>query len=243
MDSIVSSSTISSQELNVMIEDLPDTDITAIQANPKMFVELAYEVLSQAPELVWIVDKEHAVPEEYEPADLVDLEAHDDRLVLGRAGLRVRAIIIPDLLSMVDEAAAQSIELKISSTYRSFAYQSTVYQRWVAELGQEEADRTSARPGRSQHQLGTTIDFGCICDEFADEDAGMWMAENAWLYGFSMSYPQGKESETGYSYESWHFRYIGKPAARLQQYYFSGMQHLMLNFIESHREMLINARR
>ena len=243
MNEVTPSSSLTAKELLELVEDLPQPSQVAIQANPQQFVELIHEVMDQSEELVWIVDKERAIAAAYEPADLVDLDAYADKLVLGRPDHRVRGMVIPDLIAMAEEANADSVVLEISSTYRSFEYQSQVYQRWVTELGQEEADRTSAQPGHSQHQLGTTIDFGCICDQFADSDAGVWMKENAWRFGFSMSYPEGSEDETGYAYESWHFRYIGKPAAELSQYYFSGMQHLTLEFIDSHRDQLVSARR
>ena len=92
-----------------------------------------------------------------------------------------------------------------------------IYERNVREMGKEAADRESAAPGTSQHQLGVAIDFGSISDDFATTKAGLWMEQNAHLFGFSLSYPQGYESVTGYRWESWHYRYIGFLATEFQK--------------------------
>ena len=91
------------------------------------------------------------------------------------------------------------------------------------------AERESARPGASQHQLGTAIDFGSITDAFAQTRAGKWLVAHAWEYGFSLSYPQGDEGITGYRYESWHYRFITKPGVLLQRRYFGNIQQYLLD--------------
>ncbi|MFW6293790.1 MAG: M15 family metallopeptidase, partial [Spirochaetota bacterium] len=158
------------------------------------------------------------------------------KLVLSRPGHRLTSDATEALLEMSADAADDGITLVVSSAYRSYDYQADVYARWVEQLGQEEADRVSARPGTSQHQLGTVVDFGCICDEFASQPAGRWLAEHARRYGFSLSYPAGYEEVTGYAYEPWHFRYVGRSAAELEHRYFAGVQQWMLEFLE--REFL-----
>ncbi|MCE1197115.1 D-alanyl-D-alanine carboxypeptidase family protein, partial [bacterium] len=85
----------------------------------------------------------------------------------------------------------------------------------------------------SQHQLGTAADFGSITDEFAGTAAGKWVAANAGRFGFSLSFPKGLEPVTGYLWESWHFRYIGKEAAALQEEYFGGVQHYLIVFLDA----------
>jgi D-alanyl-D-alanine carboxypeptidase len=123
------------------------------------------------------------------------------------------------------------VTLVFSSAYRSYEYQAEVYARHVREMGQAAADRASARPGHSQHQLGTVVDFGSIDNSFAESMAGLWMAANAGRFGFSLSYPKGAEGQTGYDWESWHYRYVGKAAAALEAEYF-GLQHWMMVFLE-----------
>jgi D-alanyl-D-alanine carboxypeptidase len=111
-----------------------------------------------------------------------------------------------------------------------------LYERNVEQLGKEQADRESARPGTSQHQLGTTIDFGSITPAFADTEAGQWLFENGAAYGFSLSYPQGKESLTGYMYESWHYRYISRVGTKLQYHFFDDLQQVFLEFWHHNRD-------
>lgn len=121
-------------------------------------------------------------------------------------------------------AAAASLDgyqLTAFSTYRAFDRQVELYEGYVERDGVEEADRYSARPGYSEHQTGLAFDIGEINQEqhwangsFADTEAGKWLADNAHTYGFIMRYPEGKEQVTGYMYESWHFRYVGKEIAK-----------------------------
>jgi zinc D-Ala-D-Ala carboxypeptidase len=216
--------------LSALAELPPPTQMQILRTRHAFISGLA-RVMDAPPELTWLVDKTHPLSAAYKPDDLVRLTDYSPPLVLNRPTHQVRALIMDDLLEMVRAAEEEGIELQISSTYRSYDDQARIYAYWVDQLGQEEADRVSARPGYSQHQLGTTIDFGCICPEFATTRAGTWMAEHAWSYGFSMSYPAGYEPVTGYDYESWHFRYIGRAAAALEHYYFAGVQQYLLEFL------------
>lgn len=225
---------LTTSQLEELVADLGPEVRARISARPDRFLDLLLEIRSQPEELLWQVDRRHPAPDRYEPSDLVSLDDYSDRLDLSREGHRLREIVLPDLFAMVGDARAEGVTLLISSVYRSHDYQAGIYDYWVETVGQEEADRISALPGTSQHQLGTTIDFGCICDEFADTSAGRWLAENAFRYGFSLSYPEGYEDLTGYAYESWHYRYIGRAAARLEQEYFGGIQYDLLAFSRTH---------
>lgn len=106
-------------------------------------------------------------------------------------------------------------ELQIQSAYRSYDVQVNVYNGWVAQLGQEGADLTSARPGHSEHQTGLALDISsvpavCALDQcFADTPEGKWLAANAYKWGFILRYPNGKTNITGYEFEPWHYRYVG----------------------------------
>ncbi len=189
-----------------------------------------------AGDFLMLVDKKSSLPEDYEPADLVSLNGYP--LARGRADLRLRRAVMPALLEMDAAAGAAGLRLVYSSSYRSFAYQHEVYDRWVRQLGQAEADRVSAKPGHSQHQLGTAIDFGSIDNSFADTAEGRWLAENAWRFGFSLSYPRGYEAISGYDWESWHYRYLGKAAALIEREYFGGVQQFFLTVLDSYRARL-----
>ena len=179
--------------------------------------------------LLYLVDKNHPLPDGWEPSDLVSLA--DYPLRLSRGNMELRGIVMDDLLAMNRAAGADGINLLLSSTYRSAAYQETVYARIVRQLGQAAADRESARPRHSQHQLGTVIDFGSISDDFTGTPMERWLAANAGRFGFSLSYPDGYEELTSYRYESWHYRYIGPAAAALCEKFFGGVQQIMLEFL------------
>lgn len=199
------------------------------------FLELVYSAARQPAEYFLLADKKNVLPEGYEPADLVRLADLTNpltrrRLSISRPDHSLRQVLLDDLFEMDAAAAAEGITLVYSSTYRSYDYQVQTYNRWVRELGQVEADRVSAQPGKSQHQLGTVIDFGSITEEFADTAAGRWMLANGWKYGFTISYPQGYEAETGYAWEPWHYRWIGRPGAALCQEFFGGLQYRFLEF-------------
>ncbi len=95
-----------------------------------------------------------------------------------------------------------------------------MFSGYVQQMGQDQAERISARPGHSEHQMGTAIDFTSasagygLGEGFAQTPEGAWLSQNAPRFGFVMSYPAGKESVTGYAYEPWHFRYVGIDVAR-----------------------------
>ena len=190
---------------------------------------------ASAGELLQLVDKTHSLAADYEPADLVSL--NDYKLRVSRNDLRLRRVIMDAVLAMDQAARAEGITLVFSSAYRSYTYQSGLFTRYAGQYGEAQADRFSARPGHSQHQLGTAIDFGSIDDTFAETEAGKWMADNAWRFGFSLSYPQGMEERTGYIWESWHFRYLTVAGARIEREYFGGIQQYFLEFLAEYRRI------
>ena len=121
--------------------------------------------------------------------------------------------------TMHTNAVAQGVNFGIISAYRDYATQVSLYKQYVARDGQEVADTYSARPGHSEHQTGLAVDFGdggaCNLNAcFASTAAGQWLAANAANYGFVLRYPNGQDAVTGFTYEPWHFRYIGVAAAQ-----------------------------
>ena len=186
------------------------------------------------PFLSRLVDKRHALPDGYEPDDLVTLDNSGSYRV-GRAGLRLRREAAAALERMAAAARDEGITLTASSAYRSFDYQAEVYARNVRESGQETADRESSRPGHSQHQLGLAVDFGSITDAFAETSGGRWILANGPKYGWVISFPDGYERLTGYRWESWHYRYMGLPLAAFIERWFDGIQQYALQFIHAWR--------
>jgi zinc D-Ala-D-Ala carboxypeptidase len=204
-----------------------------VDAEPEAFRSLLAETLagrSADPMLLQRVDKARALPKGYAPSDLTRLDGTG--LSVSRSGHRLRAPAYRALKAMDQAARSAGITLLVSSTYRSYEYQVEVWDRTVAADGEAEAQASVAPPGESQHQLGTAVDFGSITDAFAGTKAGRWLAANAARFGFSLSYPKGMSKITGYKWESWHYRYIGKAAAELQERYFGGVQQYLLLFLE-----------
>jgi len=177
-----------------------------------------------------LVDKERALPSGYSPPDLVALSAGGPYRA-SRPGLMLRRAAAQSLAEMALAARADGVTLVASSAYRSYAHQAQVHSRLVRQMGRAAAERVSARPGHSQHQLGLALDFGCITDAFAQTAAGRWMDANAGRFGWSLSYPYGYESVTGYAWESWHFRYLGRELADFKESHFGGIQQFALRFL------------
>lgn len=112
-------------------------------------------------------------------------------------------------LEMKAAAKLDGLELKIVSGYRSYTLQSNLYNRYVSRSGKAAADTFSARPGYSEHQSGLAFDINYPGDSFNNTAEAKWLASNAYKYGYILRYPEGKSNETGYKYESWHYRYVG----------------------------------
>jgi len=236
----VSEFTLSSSELEAMTQSLPQGIRAGILASPQDFLRLVGNALDEPAIFFHLVDKRHPLAADYEPEDLVNLKAYP--LSVSWGDILLRKAIMPAVLEMTGAAKKDGVALVFSSGYRSFEYQKYVYAREVETYGQETADRESARPGASQHQLGTAIDFGSITDAFDQTRAGRWLAAHAAEYGFSLSYPQGFEGVTGYRYESWHYRFITKPGALLQRKYFGDIQQYLLEFLDENRAVLESRR-
>lgn len=164
---------------------------------------VGHEILPEEPtviEGIVIASKKYPLPSTYAPGESKE----------ARAAFQ----------EMAAEATLSGYDLVAFSTYRSFDYQTQLYDRYVTNDGQEAADRYSARPGYSEHQTGLAFDIGeqhfeqhFARESFGETEAGKWVAANAHKYGFIMRYPNGAEKITGYMYEPWHFRYIGEELA------------------------------
>lgn len=162
------------------------------------------------------VDKTSRLLEDYEPNDLLDLNKDLGLYTLNNAQLRAEAG--RQLKAMLDALSkATGKYVTVASGYRSYETQVRTYAGWVRELGVKGADKVSAKPGHSEHQLGTTIDFvndetkWQISDQFGKTTAGKWLAVNCKKYGFILPYTTDNSNTGGYKEESWHFRYVGFP--------------------------------
>ena len=163
------------------------------------------------------VDKEYSLPPLYVPPDMVFISDYGVPALDWGAMLRVESA--EHLSELVNAADSEGSELIVASSYRSFYDQSLAHAFYTSLYG-SEADRVSAVPGHSEHQLGTAVDFTNaeagyqINQGFGDTEAARWLRENASEYGFVLSYPIGEEEKTGYIWEPWHYRYVGVDNAR-----------------------------
>ena len=178
------------------------------------YPDTIYPTKRNGDDLLVLVNKQYKLPSSYAPKDLVKA---------SKSGIRrgenyyLRNIVIPDLTRMITDAKLEGVDLSIVSGYRSYQTQIDTYNYWLKMNNGNTnlVDTFSARAGHSQHQLGTAIDFSTneirdkLGDEFSNTKASKWLSQNAYKYGFVISYPKGYENITGYKHESWHYRYIG----------------------------------
>lgn len=113
------------------------------------------------------------------------------------------------------DAQAQGINISNSySGYRSYQYQTQLYNNYVNQHGEEAANTFSAKPGFSEHQTGLTFDLKDFNGQLVEDPiTSQWIKDNCAKYGFILRYPEGKEDITGYIYEPWHLRYVGEEVA------------------------------
>jgi D-alanyl-D-alanine carboxypeptidase len=164
-----------------------------------------------------LLDTRYRLSRAYAPADLVPVTRSG---ASGRGS--IRRVALADLTAMYRAARAAGAPFAVQSGYRSYQTQVATFNRWVLEDGYASALLGSARPGHSEHQLGTVLDLktpgGPAPWDVADwgrTRAGAWIARNAWRYGWIISYPKAKSpSATCYRYEPWHVRYFGRSIAR-----------------------------
>ena len=144
----------------------------------------------------------------------------DEIVQTTNSGMMLRVESANALIEMISAAKADNANIIILSAYRSYWSQQATFSSWVISAGLAAAETFSARPGHSQHQLGTTFDYTSesiklgLTKDLTQTIEGKWMAQNAHKYGFVISYPKGAEAITGYIYEPWHYRYIGVKNAK-----------------------------
>lgn len=161
-----------------------------------------------------LLDTNLRVKRSYAPWDLVSVS----RANLKGSG-KVRKLMIDDLRAMATAARRAGKPLAVRSAYRSYATQVATFNSWVRRSGYQQALKFSARPGHSEHQLGTTVDFTVapgqpLSSTFGNSPQGKWMARHGWKFGFINPYPKGKRKVSCYGYEPWHWRYVGRDLAQ-----------------------------
>lgn len=176
------------------------------------------QVVAQPDSITVLVNKRFSLPEDYVPDDLVypDVPFIFEEMLEKR---KMRKEAAEALEEMFAAAKEDKVYLAGVSAYRSHAYQKALFNSYVEKDGYEKARTYSALPGTSEHETGLAIDVSgsdgkCAAEDcFAGTPEAEWLEKNAHKFGFIVRYPEGKESITGYKYEPWHLRYVGKEAA------------------------------
>jgi D-alanyl-D-alanine carboxypeptidase len=201
------------------VAELPDSiQNIANQVQPKpvtIFDPPKYSI-DEADSIWVVVNKQRQIsPLKYQPASLA-FPAFAKPKVQNPFGLQMReeaAVATVELATAMAEAGKGTLIL--NSGFRTYKNQQGLYNRTRDTRGLAVAEKLSARPGHSEHQLGLAADFsvrgqGCVIMAcFGKTDAGIWLAENAHEFGFVLRYPKGYKAITGFQYEPWHFRYVG----------------------------------
>ena len=160
-----------------------------------------------------LVNKNNKLDKFYRPYDLVKISeecSNKDKY------LRIEAKVNYEI--MCKKAKQEGYRIMVVSSYRSYFYQQELYNYYVKKMGLKKTDKASARPGHSEHQTGLAIDIeGSNKDymKFEKSKEFKWLQNNAYKYGFILRYPKGKEYITGFKYEPWHYRYVGKKIAKI----------------------------
>lgn len=166
-----------------------------------------------------LINKENPVAEDYCADDLAPIKYYaEDRDPQWRY---MRSEAADNFHKMVEAARNDGVDFVMTTAYRSYGFQSILWDNAINRYGSEDAANTLvARPGQSEHQSGLAVDISSaennyqLNENFGNTEAGKWVAAHAAEYGFILRYPADKTDVTGYSFEPWHVRYVGKTAAK-----------------------------
>ena len=174
--------------------------------------------------ITMLVNKYHYVKSDYVPKNLIEIN-----------GLIINKEAYNAYLEMKEDIQKENLNIRIISAYRSYNYQEKLYNNYLSHDTKEKVDTYSARPGYSEHHTGLAIDIdNTILDfnKFYLTKEFIWMQENSYKYGFILRYPKDKENITGYSYEPWHYRYVGKEIAEYIKKHNSTYEEYYYEFID-----------
>lgn len=186
------------EEDNIEEEELSEIDII------KDLIE------EEKDDIAKLVNKNNELDSSYEPTDLVKANVKSTK-----SNILVRQICATQVEKMFNDAKAENVILSLVSGYRSYSYQTTLYNNSVKKQGIEHTSLYVAKPGQSEHQTGLAVDISSasnyfkLTDAFGNTKEGQWLKDNAHKYGFILRYTKDRVSDTGYGYEPWHFRYVG----------------------------------
>lgn len=158
-----------------------------------------------------LVNKYTKLDKNFVPENIIDISS-----TYAFADNQTTEEVLNAFKNMATAAKEEGLTLIVNSSYRDYTSQEEVWNAYEEAYGEEYADSIAARPGFSEHQTGLALDiitYGANKNTFEDTDEFKWLEKNAHKYGFILRYPKGKDDITGYAYESWHYRYVGKEVA------------------------------
>ena len=174
--------------------------------------------------ILTLINKYNYVTKDYIPNDLIETN-----------GLKINKEAYDNFLKMKEDINKDNLNIRIISAYRTYEYQENLYNNYLKKDKQELVDSYSARPGYSEHHTALAIDIdnnNLDFNKFHLTKEFTWMQENAYKYGFILRYPKDKENITGYSYEPWHYRYVGKDIAEYIKKHNSTYEEYYYEFID-----------
>ncbi|QXM07132.1 M15 family metallopeptidase [Crassaminicella indica] len=210
------------------------------------------KMIKNVDDLLVLVNKNRNLPSNYVPKDLVFSKVpfpfkgkHPKKKMRREAALALEELF--------KAAKKEGIELYGLSGYRSYRRQKAIFNYKVRTIGKKAAAKISAYPGQSEHQTGLAMDITSksvrfqLVEAFENTKEGQWIKENSYKYGFIVRYPKGKEAITGYSYEPWHIRYVGREVAEyifkrnitLEEFFKELKKDKSLLFVENNQKQLM----
>ncbi|WP_349410615.1 M15 family metallopeptidase [Pseudalkalibacillus sp. SCS-8] len=177
------------------------------------------KVITNVNDPLVLVNKERNLPADFVPEDLV-IPNVPFPFTEDLPKKQLQKVAADAAEALFDQAEKDGIPLFAQSGYRSYDRQEAIFTANAERVGEEEANKFSAFPGQSEHQSGLALDVTSpevefkLVEQFGETEAGRWVKANAHKYGFIIRYPKGKETITGYQYEPWHLRYVGKEHAK-----------------------------
>lgn len=187
---------------------------------PVLQGDIQYIAASDLDNILILANKSWNLPQDYIPVDLVDVEAPFVSYALPERR-KMRAEAAAAMAELVEGAKVDGLEILCVSGYRSYGTQKVIFENKVKAVGTENALKYVAFPGQSEHQTGLSMDVtsqdlisGALTTVFGNTEEAKWLVDNSHRFGFIIRYQAGKESITGYNYEPWHIRYVGKADAQ-----------------------------
>ena len=199
----------------------PKLDLSKVVRNINIHYDQEYYTTDfktdTSKEELMLVNKYYTLTSDYEPSNLVTIST---RYAWGDAGSKkIKQNVYDAFLEMWEAANSEGYYLMVNSAYRPYKDQEEIYNNYKSKKGKKYADSIAAHPGHSEHQTGLCLDIfskkNTNQNTFNETEEAAWLKNNAYKYGFILRYPEDNNlNVTGFAYEAWHYRYVGKDVAK-----------------------------